>query len=231
MCRDRRRRRSPALLAARRPPPLASPRSQGRLRPPDSHRRRRGRLAAHGRARSPRRDPAGPRYALRLLIARPSRSRTVGSTRSSSGKFRSAMRRRITATCWASFCPKYARSGCDDLEELGHDGRHPAEVSRTSRRFQPFGEHSRRLNVGGEARGIHLIGGRGEDRVDAHALQQGEVARQIAWIAREVFGGAGLRGIDEDAGDDDIGFGAATPWRARGARRASSPSSGRTQAA
>src|SRR6185312_4963940 len=58
------------------------------------------------------------RRTLRDETASPSASRTVGTTRTSTGTFRSRTRRRITATCCASFWPKYARSGRTMLNSL-----------------------------------------------------------------------------------------------------------------
>ena len=52
------------------------------------------------------RRSSGPSRALRLLIASPSASRTIGQTTTSRGKARSRTIWRMTATCWASFCPK-----------------------------------------------------------------------------------------------------------------------------
>ena len=48
---------------------------------------------------------------LRELIANPSDSRTVGTTRSVIGRFKSIIMRRMIATCCASFWPKNATSG------------------------------------------------------------------------------------------------------------------------
>ena len=58
------------------------------------------------------------RRALREDSARPSWSRTVGTTRISRSRFRSRTRRRITATCWASFCPKNAMCGATMLKSF-----------------------------------------------------------------------------------------------------------------
>ena len=61
---------------------------------------------------------SGLRYTLRLDIASPSGSRVVGQTTISSGKFRSRTICRMTAACWASFCPKYALCGWTALNNL-----------------------------------------------------------------------------------------------------------------
>ena len=66
--------------------------------------RRPARARAAGRARA--RAPAAERRPLREESARPSASRTVGTTRISSVEVRSRTSRRITATCCASFWPK-----------------------------------------------------------------------------------------------------------------------------
>ena len=54
---------------------------------------------------------SGDSSTLRLDIASPSGSRTVGQTSIRTGMSRSRTRRLITIACWASFWPKYATSG------------------------------------------------------------------------------------------------------------------------
>src|SRR5581483_4425575 len=49
---------------------------------------------------------AGERFRLRLVMASPSGARTSGQPTISTGRQRSAARRRTTASCWASFLPK-----------------------------------------------------------------------------------------------------------------------------
>ena len=66
----------------------------------------RGRLAARRAARARASRSSGLSRALRLDIARPSGSRTVGQASTRTGRFRSLTRRRMTTTCWASFWPK-----------------------------------------------------------------------------------------------------------------------------
>ena len=72
--------------------------------------RSRASATARPRARACRRS-SPLRYAFRLLIASPSASRTSGQPTIRVGRFRSAAIRRTTASCWASFSPKYAASG------------------------------------------------------------------------------------------------------------------------
>ena len=57
------------------------------------------------------RGRSGERYALRLDIARPSGSRTIGQPTTSTGRLRSSAMRVITASCCASLRPKNAAHG------------------------------------------------------------------------------------------------------------------------
>ena len=66
--------------------------------------------AAPAAGPAPRRARSGDRWTLRDDIARPSGSRTVGQVTTSVPIARSRAIWRMTMTCWASFCPKYARS-------------------------------------------------------------------------------------------------------------------------
>src|SRR5439155_6187906 len=61
---------------------------------------------------------SGPRYTFRELSASPSGSRTVGTTLISTPRSRSRASRLTTATCCASFWPKYARSGATAASSL-----------------------------------------------------------------------------------------------------------------
>jgi hypothetical protein len=61
-------------------------------------------------------------------MASPSGSRTIGQATISTGKFRSRTMRRITASCAASFCPKYAASGSINMKQLGDDRGHTAKM-------------------------------------------------------------------------------------------------------
>ena len=96
----------------------------------DGSRARRGRASrARAGSRAPGARSSGERRPLRDESASPSASRTVGTTRISSSRFRSRTTCFTTATCCASLRPKYARSRPDDREELQADGRDAAEVA------------------------------------------------------------------------------------------------------
>ena len=73
---------------------------------------------ARGEARAPHAAPPARGSTLRELSASPSASRTVGRTRIRSSRSRSRAIRSTTAACWASFWPKYARSGRTALKSL-----------------------------------------------------------------------------------------------------------------
>ena len=64
---------------------------------------------------------------MRLDIARPSGSRTVGQPTTSTGNDRSAAMRRITASCCQSFSPKYAWHGPAMLKSLATTVATPAK--------------------------------------------------------------------------------------------------------
>ena len=110
----RRGRQAAARAAATASPPLRRP--PGRLRSRAGWRRARARSAGESRT-------------FRDESARPSASRTVGTTRISRSRFRSRTICLTTATCCASFCPKNATRRADDREELDADGGDAAEMA------------------------------------------------------------------------------------------------------
>src|SRR3954451_13620664 len=87
---------SPAARAEARSPPFVA----------DAAAASSPRLSARARRRS-----SGARRTLRLDSARPSGSRTVSTASTRTPSSRSRTSRRMTASCWASFSPKYATSG------------------------------------------------------------------------------------------------------------------------
>ena len=152
---------------------------------------------------------------MREESASPSASRTVGTTRISSSRFRSRTTCFTTATCCASLRPKYARSGRDDREQLHADRRDAAEVAGAVLALEPLGGAGR-LDPRREAGRVELVGGRREEEVDAglgrDALVAGEVAR-----VRRGRAGLELRRVDEEARDDDVAL------RARGVEQRDVP--------
>ena len=58
------------------------------------------------------------------------------------------------------------------------------------------------IDPGGEARRVHFLGARGEDEIDAGFAAEAALAGEGARIAGEVFLGAELRGVHEDADGD-----------------------------
>ncbi len=111
-----------------------------------------------------------------------------------------------TAACWASFWPKYARSGPDDVEELEADGCDAAEVSGAKLAFEAAPELAD-VDPGLVARRIHLLWRRREQEVDAGLLGERHVALLVARVAVEILSRAELGRIDEQARDDRVRFG------------------------
>ena len=109
--------------------------------------------------------------------------------------------RRITTTCWASFWPKNATSGATMLNSLQTTvqtpSKWPGPRSAPSRTSPEPGDADRR----GEAVGVDLGDGGGEQHVDAELGDRG-VARLRARVGVEVAGLVELRRVDEQRDDD-----------------------------
>ena len=99
-----------------------------------------GRRAALGTSTGAARRSSGERYALRLDSASPSASRTSGQPTTSTGRLRSSVMRRTTASCCASLRPKYARHGPTIENSFVDDGRDAVEVRRPRRAAQVGGQ-------------------------------------------------------------------------------------------
>ena len=67
------------------------------------------------------------------------------------------------------------------------------------------------LHLGREPRRIDLLDSGRVDEVDALASRQVEVAFLVARVALEVLAGSELRGVDEQAHDDQVALGAGSP--------------------
>ena len=107
--------------------------------------------------------------------------------------------RRMTASCCASFCPKYARRGCTMFSSFEDDGRHAAEVRRAAGAFQRRRSVLRRRRTCCSRPGTSPGVG-SEHRHRRPLPRAAQVARLIARVAREVLVRAKLCGIDEDRG-------------------------------
>ena len=119
---------------------------------------------------------------MREESARPSGSRTVGRTSILDGMSRSRTIRLTTATCWASFWPKYAASGRDDVQQLADDGADAREVPGAAfGALEDLGEaadaHGRR-----EALGVDLARRRREQHVDAELARLDRVVGLAARV-------------------------------------------------
>ncbi len=89
--------------------------------------------------------------------------------------------------------------GTYDVKQLGHHGSDAAEVAGPALGFQALAHGAGGADEGQEAGGVDVGGMWGEDDVHAGVFEQGEVAREVTRIAREVFAGAKLRRVHEDA--------------------------------
>ena len=122
---------------------------------------------------------AGESRALRDESARPSTSRTVGTTESSTSSARSRIIVRITSTCCASFCPKYTRVGRTIASSLSTTVATPRKWPGSE---APLEDRAQLRDVDPrlEARWIHLVGRRREHDVDpsTHARARGRAPRR-----------------------------------------------------
>jgi hypothetical protein len=103
--------------------------------------------------------------------------------------------------------------GQDDVEQLEHDRRHPAEVTRAGLAAEGVLE-LRHLDDGPRVRWVHFVGGRGEDQVGTDGPAELAVGIKGARVARKVFVRPELGGIDEDRHDGEVAFGPRGPDQA-----------------
>ena len=160
-----------------------------------------------------RRERARERQCSRALLGRqPCVPRREGeavvvangrTTRTSTSTFRSRTIRFTTATCCASFWPKNASSGADDVEELQTDRRDGAEVARAVRALER-GAELLDLDPGLEAGGYTSAALGSEEDVDAGLAGDVRVARLVARVAVEVAAALELGRVDEERRDDDV---------------------------
>ena len=118
----------------------------------------------------------------------------------------------------------------DDGEELEADGRHcrgsgPGRDAALEALRQLLD-----LDPGLEALRVHLLGGRGEDEVDAGLHRRAPRRRSsVARVASQILACAELGRVDEEADDDDVVLGAGGAGSAPGGRRGTRPSWGRAR--
>ena len=93
-------------------------------------------------------------------------------------------------------------------EELGHHGGDAAEVARAEDAAQACGEFLY-LDEGRKIRRVEFDGLGVEDRINAALIEQIQVALHIAGIDCQVFPGAELQRVDEDANDGAVAMGQA----------------------
>ena len=177
----------------RRPWPRSSPRGDRPLRPAQPDRQDQGGLSFF------RREVGVPG-----AQGQPVGLADEGQVTTSASRSRSAAIFPMIRTCWASFAPKKAQSGRDDIEKLEDDGRHTPEMPGPGLAAEPVLEAAD-FDVGPVAGGIDLRGVGIEEAVDARLLQVGRVFLEVPRVFLEVLVRPELGGIDEDADDGDIG--------------------------
>ena len=125
----------------------------------------------------------------------------MGIPTTSTPKARSRTMARITASCCQSFSPKMATCGRVRLKSLATTvatpRKWPGRLAPQSPWLDPLDVHPG-LVVGREHQGRV---GRRQHQVDAGLGAGGQVAGQVARIAREVLGRAELGRVDEDGGE------------------------------
>ena len=154
---------------------------------------------------APRRRAApGRGGVLRLDIARPSGSRTVGCPITSTPRSRSADSRRTTASCWKSFSPNTATSGRTAVNSLVTTVVTPSKWPGRAAPSIVAGEFADR-HRGAEA-GSYIAPASGcVDRVDAQLSAHGDVGVDRAGVVVEVVRPVELQRVDEDRHDGHVG--------------------------
>ena len=143
---------------------------------------------------------------MRLDIASPSGSRTIGQPTTSTGRLRSSTRRVITASCWASLRPKNAEHGPTTAKSFVTTVATPSKwVGRAAPHRSAVRPATCTVVSGG--RGVHLGDARREHAVDALGLARLEITGEIARVPVEILAGAELQRVHEDRHDDEVGRG------------------------
>ena len=147
---------------------------------------------------------AGLRYALRLLSARPSGSRTVGTIAELDRPVEVPEHAPHQRHLLDVLLPEADDVGLGQVEQLGDDGEHAGEMAR-SRRTLPSLRRLRRPRRGSRRRaGTSLSTDGTNSRSTPRAGDERPVPGQVARIAIQVFGGTELKRVDEDAQDDGV---------------------------
>ena len=87
----------------------------------------------------------------------------------------------------------------DDMEQLGHDGRHADEMPGPRGPFVEVGDGAG-VDVGLGTRPVHLLRRGSEDQTDTGCFEHAEVAVEVSGVGGEVLAGAELSRIDEYGG-------------------------------
>ena len=145
---------------------------------------------------------------MRLLIARPSDSRTIGAPTISTGIARSRTICRSTASCWKSFSPKAATWQRESPKSRATTVVTPSEVPRTVAAAQALsdlphlhrGLEVGRVHLGGREHGIHTLG-----------LADRAIRRRVPRVGVEVFVGSELQRVHEQADREHVARGPKPP--------------------
>ena len=154
---------------------------------------------------------SGLSRAFRDETARPSASRTVGTTRISTSSGEIANQLPDHLGLLRVLAAEERLVGPDDLEQLEDDGRDAPEVAGSELALESRAELGD-VHPGLEARRVHLLGPRDEHDVDVFdalillgvSPQELEVALLVARIRGEVLAVAELRGVHEEAQHDGV---------------------------
>ena len=142
---------------------------------------------------------------MRLDIARPSGSRTVGTDTTSTGKSRSRHHAADEQQLLGVLLAEVGRVGAGEVHELGDDGEHAVEVAGPGLALEDVAERAGRDPDARVAVLVDDVGGRGEDEVDARGRADLQVGVEGARVAREVLAWAELQRVEEDRDDDVCG--------------------------
>ena len=99
--------------------------------------------------------------------------------------------------------PKADGVRADDVEEFEHHGRHASEVARPRGSLERSGK-STGLDEAVEALRVHVRDAGRERDADLEWSEQAEIFFQVSRIARQVFAGTELRGVNEDGDDNHV---------------------------
>ena len=105
------------------------------------------------------------------------------------------------ASCCASFSPKYALSGVDDVQQFRNHRAHAAEMPRAFCAAERVGQFEN-IHIRHVGRWVHLANRWREHRVRARVFAGGKIALWVARIGIKILARAKLRRVDKNADHD-----------------------------